>query len=410
MATEFMNWMEAFDFTRNDHVWCIKYLAGDDTLANSSRQVGPKLPKEVLLQVLPELDRPKKLNPDLRLNLVVDSHQKQVRVRARAVWYNRRLFGGSTDETRLTKLGGRHSALLDPESTGALCIFAFVPSKVDNGKECRVWICKSLSETDLILERFGPLEPDRFLFLGESLQQPASETAPISAERWWLKPNKIPKKWLLEFPQGEDLLRKAVELCPGEGLHPDARLLRRHNCEHEIFESLEDAVDLPIVRRGFATISSFREFSLKIRQRRKSHAIRSLELHIRQILLEENFCEGKDFVHGSESEFGHRPAFIFPSKACYDDPDFPSDRLRMLAVKTPYRDLWSQVRNEAKRIRVKHLLMLQPGISVDEFKEMREFGVKLVVPLDLGKKYPKEIQPELITLTRFISDIRALRS
>lgn len=163
MATEFMNWMDAFDFTRNDHVWCIKYLSANDTLAKPSRQVGPKLPKDVLLKILPGLNRPNKLNPEVRLNLAVDSHHEQVR--ARAVWYNRRLFGGSTDETRLTKLGGRHFALLDPESTAALCIFAFVPTKVDGEKECRVWICESLPEEDLILERFGPLDPRHFLLL-----------------------------------------------------------------------------------------------------------------------------------------------------------------------------------------------------------------------------------------------------
>lgn len=408
MATEFMNWLETFNFTLKDHAWCIKYLSASDTLANASRQVGSYLPKNVLLKIFTELDRPKKLNPDLHLNLVVDSHHEQVR--ARAVWYNRRLFGGTTDETRLTQIGGKHSALLDPASTGALCIFAFVPAKADGKKECRVWICQSSSEADLILERFGPLEPRQFLFLGESGPLLASEARPFAAEPCRLKPDQIPKEWLLQFPPGEELLRKAVELRPGEGLDPDARLLHRHHCEYEIFESLEDALGLPVVQAGFATMSDFREFSLKIHQRRKSRAGRSLELHTRQILLEENLCQGKDFVHGGESEPGHRPDFIFPSKACYDNPDFPSDRLRMLAVKTSCRDRWRQVQSEAKRIRIKHLLTLQPGISVGQFKEMRESGVRLVVPPDLWREYPEEIRPELITLTHFIRDIRTLGS
>ena len=69
-----------------------------------------------------------------------------------------------------------------------------------------------------------------------------------------------------------------------------------------------------------------------------------------------------------------------PPKADYQDPGFPATRLRMLAVKTTCKDRWRQVLNEAARIPAKHLLTLQEGVSENQFREMTESGVRLVVP------------------------------
>lgn len=80
----------------------------------------------------------------------------------------------------------------------------------------------------------------------------------------------------------------------------------------------------------------------------------------------------------------------------------------MLAVKTSCRDRWRQILNEAERIETKHLLTLQEGVSVGQFREMRESGVRLVVPAGHQGDYPKEIQPELTTLESFIADARLL--
>ncbi|MDS7594913.1 type II restriction endonuclease [Agrobacterium tumefaciens] len=144
-------------------------------------------------------------------------------------------------------------------------------------------------------------------------------------------------------------------------------------------------------------------------QRRKSRAGRSLELHAREIFTEEKLVEGTDFSHQPESEAGKSPDFLFPSESAYKDPQFPQDRLRMLAVKTTVKDRWRQILNEANRVQQKHLLTLQEAISKTQFREMFDARVTLVVPKPIMEKFPPSVQPYLQTLESFIGDVRFLR-
>ncbi len=78
----------------------------------------------------------------------------------------------------------------------------------------------------------------------------------------------------------------------------------------------------------------------------------------------------------------------------------------MLAAKTTCKDRWRQVINEADRIGTKHLLTLQEGLSENQFREMTDAKVLLVVPAPLVKSYPASVQPHLQTLESFIADVR----
>jgi type II restriction enzyme len=80
----------------------------------------------------------------------------------------------------------------------------------------------------------------------------------------------------------------------------------------------------------------------------------------------------------------------------------------MLAVKTTCKDRWRQIISEADRIKEIHLFTLQEGVSCNQYQEMRSAGVKLVVPLSLHRKYPEDIRNELISLTDFIEETKAL--
>ena len=93
-------------------VWYLKRLSGNDTLANESHQAGPYIPKDILFELFPDLDRPDQKNPDVWLDAYIDSHSDHRHVRA--IWYNNKLHGGTRNETRLTNWGGGASALLDP--------------------------------------------------------------------------------------------------------------------------------------------------------------------------------------------------------------------------------------------------------------------------------------------------------
>ncbi len=395
-------WMDAY--SGGDSVWYVKRLSGNDTLANGSHQAGPYIPKNILFDVLPDLNKPEIKNPDVRFELRVHSHNDVREVRA--IWYNNRLHDnrkGGRNETRLTGFGGRKSALLNAENTGALVIFAF--KMTDSASRCDVWVCANQIEENLVEDRLGPVEP------GESLVWPPRQKGLFEVARranCWLAPSEIPQAWLTRFPSGADIIKKAIELRHDRDLSPDQRLLKRRDCEFEIFRSVEQAIEMPHVTAGFSDIDSFIARAQTILQRRKARSGHSLELHAKAIFIEEQLIEGQHFSHQPESEPGKKPDFLFPSANAYRDPSFPSDRLRMLAVKTSCRDRWRQVINEADRIPEKHLLTLQEGVSEAQFREMCSAGVKLVVPAETIRTFAKSIQPHLQSLETFIGDVKAL--
>lgn len=390
-------------------VWYVKRLSGNDTLANESHQAGPYIPREFLFRIFPALARQEIKNPDILFDLYVDSHADHRQVRA--IWYNNKFHGnpkGGRNETRLTNFGGTASALLDPESTGALTVFAFRTAEPPAIAECHVWVCRHETEEDLVEDRIGPVEPGKWLIWPpqQGALVPAA-TTPVRTS-CWLEPGEMPAAWRTKFPSGAEIIRRAVELRDDSSLDPDRRLMRRRECEFEIFRSVEQAIELPFITAGFTDVDSFIARAQTILQRRKARSGHSLELHAREIFVEERLVEGTHFSHQPESDPGKKPDFLFPSAAAYHDPDFPPERLRMLAVKTTCRDRWRQILNEADRIPAKHLLTLQEGVSETQFGEMTRAGVQLVVPLGLTDKFPKSIQPHLQSLESFIGDIRLL--
>lgn len=405
---DLVEWLD--EYGGSGFVWYVKRLSGNDTLANGSNQAGPYIPREVAFGFFPMLNQPAVKNPDVWLDLYVDSHPDHQQVRA--VWYNNKLHGNpknGRNETRLTNFGGQASALLDPESTGALTVFAFRKTDPAEVADCHVWVCRHETEEDLVEDRVGPVEPGKWL-----LWPPAQggllgllQAPPVRAS-CWLADDEIPAAWRIKFPSGADIIRKAVELRADASLDPDKRLMRRRECEFEIFRSVEQAIELPHIMAGFTNIDSFIARAQTILQRRKARSGHSLELHAREIFLEERLVEGTHFAHQPVSEDGKTPDFLFPSVASYRDPSFPADRLRMLAVKTTCRDRWRQILNEADRIPAKHLLTLQEGVSETQFREMTNAGVQLVVPAGLTETFPKDVRPHLQTLESFIGDVRLL--
>ena len=405
-VSDFSDWLA--EFCAPGIALFVKRLSGNDTLANGAHQAGPYIPKDFLFRIFPSINRVDEKNPDHRFELAVDSHMDAREVRV--VYYNSKRHEGKQngrDETRLTNFGGGASALLDPESTGALVVFAFALGDNGSAMSCHVWGCRHETEEDLAEERFGPVEPGRFVMW---LPEQPGLFPPYAARRTscWLELGEIPPGWLAQFPTGAEIVRKTVEMCPENGTAPDKRLLRRRECEYEIFRSVEEATELPALRAGFASLGDFVAKAQTILQRRKARSGRSLELHTREILIEERFREGVDFVHGPQSEPGKRPDFLFPSQAAYRDQSFAASGLRMLATKTTCRDRWRQILNEADRIPVKHLLTLQEGVSEAQFREMTQARVRLVVPEPLIDKFPASIRADIQTLESFLGDLRVI--
>lgn len=405
MLTDLTGWMA--EVSGPDFVWYVKRLSGNDTLANGSHQAGPYIPKEFLFSIFPALDKKEVLNPDKWFDLFVDSHADCRKIRA--VWYNNKFHGGTRNEARLTNFGGQASSLLDPESTGALTVFAFVLDGNGEAEACHVWVCRHETEEDLVEDRTGPVEPGKWkIWTPEHPGLFAEKEKHKLHTSCWLESHEIPAAWLQKFPTGLEIIQKTVEFRPAHGLDPDLRLVKRRDCEFEIFRSVEEAIELPFIKQAFSSIDEFIARAQTILQRRKARSGRSLELHAREIFIEEGLKEGHDFSHQPESDPGKKPDFIFPSEMAYKNPDFPSGKLKMLAVKTTCKDRWRQILNEADRIQQKHLLTIQEGVSENQFREMVQADVQLVVPDPLIASYPKSVRPHLQTLESFIGDIRLL--
>jgi hypothetical protein len=188
-------------------------------------------------------------------------------------------------------------------------------------------------------------------------------------------------------------------------LSPDDRLLKRRDCEYELFRSIERYHVLPRLKEPFATVDLFVDFANAVTNRRKSRSGASLELQAHHIFDEEHLKHEM----GKHTEGKKKPDFIFPSADAYHDHSFPVDRLRVLAAKTTCKDRWRQVINEADRVPIKHLLTLQDGVSPNQWAEMQTHGIILVVPSKLHRRYPDSVRPYLLNLGQFISEVHALQ-
>lgn len=409
-VTDLETWLD--EYSREDTIWYAKRLSGNDTLANRSHQAGPYIPKDFLFEIFPELNNPEARNPDTHLDLYIDSHADHRRVRI--VWYNNALWpdGPATrgrNETRITGFGGQASPLLDPESTGSIAVFVFVLDRDGRAAQCHVWVCDNAIEEELVEGRIGPVEPRLFIYWRPGRDaRPLPVAAATGAVTCRLARGDIPDEWLDRFPSGLEIVQKAFALRPDSELAVDDRLVRRRDCEFEIFKSVEEAFYLPRMAEGFATIESFLSLAQTILQSRKSRSGKSLELHTKQIFTEESFVPETHFSHGATIEGNKKPDFLFPNAAAYRDGDFPAARLRMLATKTTVKDRWRQILNEADRIPTKHLLTLQDGVSETQFREMCEADVRLVVPTRIHSAYPESVRPHLVSLESFIADVRTL--
>jgi hypothetical protein len=221
----------------------------------------------------------------------------------------------------------------------------------------------------------------------------------------WLSRDSIPEAWIAEFPGGAEIVAWVLENRPKfRRLNADKRLLKRIECEFELFRSLEVEHVLPRAQKGFDSVDGFIQFANKVTNRRKSRAGYSLELQAASIFDE----EGVQYSHGRSTEGARKPDFIFPSIERYHEPAWPSHQLRMLGAKTTCKDRWRQILNEAARIPKKHLLTLQEGVSSQQYSEMAEEGVILVVPADRIESYPEDVQPQLKSLENFIGEVRSL--
>lgn len=187
---------------------------------------------------------------------------------------------------------------------------------------------------------------------------------------------------------------------------PDQALLDWMAREEALFRALERHIvnrELEALAEG-GTVEADAVIKLVQRalQRRKSRAGLALENHVAHGMT----LSGINYSRTQVTEGTLKPDFVFPGIRQYRDPSFPPDVLTMLAVKSTCKDRWRQILNEARRIPSKHLLTLEPGISMNQTGEMWKEGVRLVIPTSLQATFTPSQRPALMSLGNFIERVR----
>jgi len=374
----------------------IKRLSANDTGATGGHQVGIYMPKSVLGRAFPTLTTPNSKNPDVLFPAAVESHQLPEQ-QLRAIYYNQ----GTRDEKRITRwaTGMDYTPLQDAEMTGALALFAFHKPDSGNTDHLRVWVCADLAEEEIVEAHIGELDPSDYWFgsgieLTGIIKKATAAPAVI-----------FPEEWKVHFPSGSEIIAYLFAQGFYSDLPSDKRLVKRRDQEYKLFMSVESWHTMPLIKAGFESVNDFINIANSIANRRKSRSGKSLELHLEYIFKEEGL---NNFTTQCKTEGNKRPDFIFPDCTAYQDKSFPVEKLRMLGVKTTVKDRWRQILNEAKRIEKPFLFTLQNGVSINQFQEMKDEKVTLVVPAILKLAFPAAIRDEIYSLDQFIKETKAL--
>lgn len=211
------------------------------------------------------------------------------------------------------------------------------------------------------------------------------------------------------FPSTSELsafARKRVHV--DSKIEPDLALVNWMEEEEKLFRLYENHLVLDMIREEIIAkepdVDRFVSYSLSVHNRRKSRVGHAFEHHLAEIFKE----NGLHFQKGSSAnvtENCSKPDFLFPGFSEYADPKYPADKLRMLGAKTSCKDRWRQVLAEADRIREKHLITMQPGMSNMQLTEMLSKKLQLVVPAPLQTAFQEQQRGKLISLAEFIDEV-----
>jgi len=210
---------------------------------------------------------------------------------------------------------------------------------------------------------------------------------------------------IVEFPPGQvfsEATRQGLRDCLEgfDGLYPDDGLIRCVRAEYQLFRMVERQICQSEIARVFRNVDDFLQTAARIMNRRKARAGRSLENHV------DYFLTHSRIPHVMRPHIDGEPDIVIPSEQAYRDRAYPVDRLFVVGVKTTCKDRWRQVLNEARRVPRKHIFTIQPGISPNQLRQMHQASVTLIVPRPLHSDYAVPRNMAILTLERFIADVR----
>lgn len=208
-----------------------------------------------------------------------------------------------------------------------------------------------------------------------------------------------------DFPRTKAFSEFARTYVDCDAVHePDSALTEWLSMEEVLFRTLEEHIVGKRIREGFAEVDDFISFSLSVHNRRKSRAGYALENHLEAIFIAHSI--GFDRTPNTVTENGATPDFLFPGVAQYHQPHFPASKLAMLASKNSCKERWAQALAEASRIKRKHLITLEPGISEHQTDAMEARNLQLVIPKDLHGSYSDRQKMWILSLYDFVDMVK----
>ena len=365
-----------------------RFITGNDTGKTGSHQSGFYVPKNAA----PLLFGPNYKRGGTFDKFITIKWQNDFETNSRFIYYGDK----TRNEFRLTRFG-RNFEFLQDKYVGSLIVIAeqaedyYQAFVLDNGDEIEDFLSffnlSSLETNQLIDASQVQDEGNRLrLAIMEAIRN--IQDFPMTREMGQMAQDIYNR---LNRVSAEDI-RKT----------PDKILMNWYSAELELFRSIEEKVYRPVYTQPFADCQSLIEFSNSILNRRKSRAGKSLEHHLSTIFHSHDLI----FEEQAVTENNKKPDFLFPNSECYHNFEFPADDLTVLGAKTTCKDRWRQVITEADRVDDKYLFTLQPGISKNQLKEMKDERVLLVVPEEHISKFPNEFQKGLLSLGGFIQLVR----
>jgi len=393
-----------------------KRLTRVDATANSNQhEIGDANRGETLMRVLGE--EPRKQNNRFEARYIwLHSEQETITANGYLSWYDtRENQPHRAAEWRLyyqtnavTELMDEGDTLFVARQLDGVVLFIVVPRESDLTAQVS-WLFGFRQQPDLAFETREFSEDNdsgldfisRFILdeIGIEFEDPNANSIDTIIERFGTT---FPKT--SEF---SDLARLTLPEIDARD-DPDVALIAWLNHEEAMFRRLEKRVVAQRIESGFlddgeADVDGFIQFSLSVQNRRKSRMGHSFQNHLKAVF------DAFDIKHDTQvkTENGKTPDFIFPGREAYFDSAFPIPSLTMLAAKSSCKDRWPQILPEAARIPQKHLVTLEPGISVNQTDAMKAENVQLVVPASIGNSYTDDQKAWLWSVADFLTIVAA---
>jgi len=379
---------QAAESCKQSSICFCKFISANDSGETGGHQSGIYIPKNSIKLIFDKAYQ-KGSNKDRKATIRWQG-ESGFETESRFIYYGK----GTRNEYRITRFGTGFE-LLDKNSTGNLFVLAKMAEDFYEG-----YVLEGDLEIEEFLAGFGmsPVDTNNLINVTNKIDGENARTRLF---------DKFIKASGNSFPSTEEIAgeaRRIVELTGKDGnallsvSNPDRVLQEWLDVEYTLFKAMENSHYASYLLKPFESIGVLIKVAIKMIQRRKSRAGKSLEHHLRTIF-DYNYLK---YDYQPRTEKNKTPDFIFPGIKYYFDDKYGTSMV-FLASKTTCKDRWRQILNEADRIKTKHLFTLQQGISGNQLEEMDDENVVLVCPEQYINSFPPPHRDKILSLQKFVN-------